>query len=161
MMRTGARGGCPAAAALTPAPVRATEPLAECGREQVAMVMDASCALLRGFEAVRAIQQQAAQQAAGRHAQAAGRLRSATGAAELMAIPFELWQADLQGAARSWQELADAALETQAEVMECAWHLFDAESALQDMSAMEALESIPGMRDLLPAALKLWQPPRD
>jgi stage V sporulation protein SpoVS len=134
--------------------------LAETEREQVAMAVDASSVLFRGFEAMRAIGQQAVQQAADRHAAAAGRLRAAGSGAELVVIPFELWQADLQGAGRCWQDLTGAALETQTELMECAWRLCDAGDLLQGVSAIEAIEAIPGVRTFVPAALALCQPPR-
>ena len=45
--------------------------LADFGREQLAMMMDASSAMFRGFEAMRGIQQEAAQQTSVRHETAA------------------------------------------------------------------------------------------
>lgn len=160
MMSTRRRRVRPAAAVTTAAPAGPVEPLADIGREQVAMAMDASCAMFRGFEAMRAIQQQAAQQAAARHADAARKLRESATGAEWLAVPVELWQADLQSAGRYWQDLAGTVLETQTEMLECAWHLFDAEGALQGVSAVEALERVPVLGALVPAALALCQPPR-
>jgi hypothetical protein len=151
------------AAAAVPIPVGATpmDLFADFGREQMAMAMDASGAMFRGFESMRAIQQQAAQQAAARHEAAARKMRETAAPAELMAIPFGLLQSDLQSATRYWQDLAAAALETQTEMMGCASHLVDADSALQSVSAVEALEAIPGVRYLFPfAAGGLCPPPR-
>lgn len=119
--------------------------LADLGREQLAAVMDASSAMFRGFEAIRAIQQQAAQDASSRHQAAAAQLRQPSNPAGLMAVPFELLQADLQCAARYWQDVAAAVLETQTEVMECAGDLVNTDSVLQSASALEAFDAIPGV----------------
>ena len=125
--------------------------LADFGREQLAVAMEASCAMFRGVEAMRTIQQQASQQTAARHETAARRLREARDPAELITIPAALLQQDLQGATRYWQELAAAAFETQTEMMGSAWQLFDADTALRTVSAVEALEAIPGVTSLFPS----------
>jgi hypothetical protein len=132
---------------------------ADCGREQLAVAFDASCAVLRGIEAMRAIQQRTAQEAAARHESAALQLRDAAASGDLMSVPLGLWQADLQAANHYWQELAAAALETQTEVMASALHLFNADTALQGVSAVEALEAIPGLRNMWPVAFPLCAPP--
>jgi hypothetical protein len=115
------------------------------GREQLAIAMETSSAVLRGFEAARAIQQRAAQDASARHRAAAGELRSAATPQELLAIPFALWQADLDAAGRSWQALIGAALEAQTEILGCACsHVFDSESALETASLVDAVDRWPG-----------------
>lgn len=124
------------------------------GREQLAVAMETSGAVLRGFEAARAIQQRTAQDAAARHRAAAGELRSAATPQELVAIPFALWQADFAAAGRSWQALVGAALEAQTEVLGCACsHVFDSESALEATSLVDAVERLPGAA-MLPWWLK-------
>lgn len=124
--------------------------LADCGREQFAMCMEASGALSRGLDAMRAIQQRTAQETAERHQAAALRLRDAAGAGGWTALPWTIWQDDLAGAARYWQELAAAALEAQTEVLGCACgHMFDSESALHGAAALEVLETIPAVRTLV------------
>ena len=124
--------------------------LADFGREQLAMMMDAYAAMFRGFEAMRGIQQQAAQQASARHETAANQMRGTFAPNDLMTIPFGLLQEDLQSATRYWQELAAAALETQTEIMGCAGHLMNTDAALETASAIEALEAIPGVSQLFP-----------
>lgn len=124
--------------------------LADFGREQLAMMMDASAAMFRGFEAMRDIQQQAAQQASARHKTAASRMHATYAPNDLMTIPFGLLQEDLQSATRYWQELAAAALETQTEIMGCASHLMNADAVLESASAIEALEAVPGVSPLFP-----------
>jgi len=124
--------------------------LADCSREQLAMCMEASGALARGFEALRAIGQRTAQETATRHQAAARRLREASAAGDVMAMPWTVWQDDATGAVRYWQELAAAALETQTRLLGSAFgHTFDSESALQGAAALEALETLPGMRRLV------------
>lgn len=132
----------PAAAAPAHPGATALDLLADYGREQAAMCIDASGAMLRGFEAMRTIQQQAAQQSAARHEAAARKLRDTSAPADLMAIPFELLQGDLQSANRYWQDLAAAALETQTEIMGCACHLVDAQDALEAVANVSKLESV-------------------
>lgn len=124
--------------------------LADFGREQLALVMDASCAMFRGFEAMRTIQQQAAHQASARHEAAAHKLREPCAPGDLMAIPFALLQDDLQNATRYWQELGAAALETQTEMMGCTSHVLNTDAALEAASAVEALDAIPGVSQLFP-----------
>ena len=125
--------------------------MADFGREQLAAAMEASGALFRGVEAMRAIQQQAAQAASARHRSAAREVRVTSGAAALFAIPVGLLQGDLAAAMRYWQELAAAALEIQTEIIgsACA-HVFDAQTALETASVVEALETVPGVGLLLP-----------
>ena len=123
--------------------------LADFQREQLAMMMEASSAMLRGFEAMRTIQQQTARQSSARHQAAARQLREASAPVDLMTIPFGLLQDDLQSAARYWEEIAGAALEAQTEVMGCATHLFNADTVLESASAVEALDAVPGVSQLL------------
>lgn len=124
--------------------------MADSGREQFAMCLEAWGAMARGFEAMRAIQQRTAQATAARHQAAARRLGHGAGAGELMALPWSIWQDDLAGAARCWQELAAAVLEAQTEALGCACgHVFASESALHGAAALETLEAIPGVRTLV------------
>ena len=137
-----------AVAAPTPAGNAGFEFLSGFGREQLAMAMDASSAMFRGFEAMRTIQQEAARQASARHEAAAARMRQTSAPDELMAIPFGLLQDDLLSAVRYWQELAANALETQTELMGCASHLCNADTALEAASTVHALDAIPGVIQL-------------
>jgi len=132
--------------------------LADTGREQFAMCMEAWGALSRGLEAMRAIQQRTAQETAARHQTAARRLRDAAGAGEWMALPWTIWQDELAGATRCWQELAAAALEAQTEALACACgHVFDSESALHGAAALQALEALPAVRTLLDSSAAIAQ----
>jgi hypothetical protein len=118
--------------------------LADLGRQQMAVVNDASCAMLRGFETMRQIQHDAAHHAAAQHQAAAQRLHSSCAPADVMAIQSELLSDDFQAASQYWQQLAGAAMEMQTEMMGCATHLLDSETALEAASAMESFDALPG-----------------
>lgn len=118
--------------------------MADFGREQLAATLEASANVLRGLEAVRAIQQRASQAGSARHRAAARQLRSASDPVQLVTAAAGLWQGDLEAAFRAWQECASAVLEVQAEALESVFsHTFDAESALAAASAMDALDVAP------------------
>lgn len=120
------------------------------GREQMAMAMDASCVMFRGFEAMRGIQQEAARQAYARHEAAARELRTPSVPADVMGLAFGVLQADLISANGYWQSLAAAALETQSRMMNCSWQQFDAQAALEGVSTTDALGFMPGLGNLFP-----------
>jgi len=143
--RTGAR-------VAAPVPFASLDFFTDFSRQQMAVATEASCALLRGFEAMRRIQQEAAHAARARHEAAAGKLHGACTASDLLAMQASLLQADWQSANRYWQDLAGAALEMQVEMMGCASHLVDSESALEAVSAMEALDTLPGVSQLFKRA---------
>jgi hypothetical protein len=141
------------------APAAASAPglMSEFGRDQLAAVTEASGAMFRGLEAMRAIQQRTAGETSARHQAAASAMRAATAPAELFTIQLALWQADIDAASRHWQALAGTALETQTELLACAGsRVFDTESALEAASAVEALDTLPGAALLLrlPAAAR-------
>jgi hypothetical protein len=119
--------------------------VADFGREQLALAMDASGALLRNVQAIRTIQQQAAHEASMRHRSAARDLRARCDAVDLFAVPVALLQGELAAATRYWQDLAAAALEAQTEIVgsACA-HLFDAQTVLESAAAVDSLEKTPG-----------------
>ena len=141
-----------AAREAAPAPFAPLDFLTDLSRQQMAVAADASCAMLRGVEAMRRIQQEAAQAASARHEAVAGRLRGACTPADMLALQSTLLQADWQSASRYWQDIAGAALETQVEMMCCAGRLFDSETAIEAASAVEAMDTLPGVGSLFQRA---------
>lgn len=128
----------------------AWNPLADLGRQQMAVAAEGASAMFRGFETMRKIQEQAAHQARVRHAAAAEKLKEGCPANELLAIQADLLRFDIEAATRYWQQLGAAALEMQTEMMGCATHLADTEAMLEAASAVSAFESaIPGLNQLL------------
>ena len=118
--------------------------LTDLSRQQLSVATDASCAMLRGFEAMRKIQQQAAHNASARHKAAAHRLHGTCQPADLMAIQAGLLRDDFESATQYWQQLAATVLEMQTEMMGCTSHLLDSETALETVSALEAFDMFPG-----------------
>jgi hypothetical protein len=119
--------------------------LTDLSRQQLSVAADASCAMLRGFEAMRKIQQQAAHNASARHKAVAQRLHGTCQPADLMAIQAGLLREDLESASQYWQQLAATVLEMQTEMMGCTSHLVDSETALETVSALEAFDMFPGI----------------
>lgn len=124
--------------------------LTDLGRQQLSVATDASCAMLRGFEAMRKIQQQAAHHASTRHEAVAQKLHNPCEPADWMAMQAGLLRDDLESATQYWQQLAATALEMQTEMMGCASHLLDSESALETAAALEPLDMFPGVTRLFP-----------
>jgi hypothetical protein len=117
---------------------------ADFGREQLAVALETSGAVLRGFEAARAIQQRAAADAAARHRHAAHDLRASGTTGDALSIPFALWQADIAAATQLWQALFGAALEAQTEALACACaHVFDSESGVEAAALVDAVDRWP------------------
>ena len=140
----------PAAPEAAPVPFAPLGILADLGRQQMCVAAEASGAMLRGFETMRRIQQEAARDASARHEAVAGKLHDARALADLLAAQAELLQADWQSANRYWQDLAGTAIEMQAEMMGCASHLLDSETALESVSAIETFDALPIMKALFP-----------
>lgn len=142
----------PAAREAVPNQITPLGILADLGRQQMCVAAEASSAMLRGFETMRRIQQEAAHDASVRHEAIVGKLHDARAPVDLLAMQAELLQGDWQSAGRYWQDLAGTALEMQVEMMGCASHLLDSETALESVSAVEAFDAFPGMKALFPFA---------
>lgn len=125
--------------------------LSDLARQQMCVAAEASCAMFRGFETMRRIQQEAAHDASVRHGAVAQKLHGACAPVDALAMQAGLLQADWQSANRYWQDLAGTALEMQVEMMGCASHLLDSDTALESVSAVEALDALPGLTALFPS----------
>lgn len=95
-------------------------------RQQLAVATEGARALFRGFEAMRKIQEQAAQEASQRHAAVGERLRGCQ-PADLLAMQAELMRHEVEGVTRYWQQLTAAAVEMNTELLGCAAHLVNTE----------------------------------
>lgn len=133
----------------SPASTTSTARLApDIGLEQLMMATDMSCAMLRGFEAIGKVQQDAAHEAVRRYEVTARRLHISGKPQDLLALQAELFRCDLQEATRYWQNLGAAALEMQTEIWGCARDLIDAGALLESASALKGLYKLPGMNVL-------------
>ena len=86
-------------------------------RQQMAAATQAACALFRGFEAIRKIQQRTAHQALAHHQEVAERLKEPCQPMELLAVQADLARFDMQGATVYWQQLAVAVLGMEREML--------------------------------------------
>lgn len=103
-------------------------------RQQVVVATESASTMVRGFESMRRIQQQTAQEAAARHATAGLKLRSHCTPLELVAVQGELLRSDVEAATRCWQQLAGVAMETTTELLACGARLVDTEDVLAALS---------------------------
>lgn len=94
-------------------------------RRQMAMLSQSASMLYRGSEAMRQIQQEAAQRAARQHQEAAEKLRDSRDFSEVMAIQAELLRFNLQESAQYWQQVATAVLKLQSEMIGGAGQVLD------------------------------------
>ena len=94
-------------------------------RRQLAMLSQSASMLYRGSEALRQIQQEAAERASRQHQEAAEKLRDSRDFGEVMAIQTELLRFNLQESAQYWQQLATAVLKLQSEMISGAGQALD------------------------------------
>jgi hypothetical protein len=113
-----------AAAAATPAALNWGPQFAQ---QQVTVVTDGAATVLRGFEAMRKIQAQATQQAVQRHAAANHRLGASLRPGDALAFQAELLRADMEDAARCWQQLVGEAVELGNELLACSTRMVSTE----------------------------------
>jgi hypothetical protein len=86
-------------------------------RRQLAACNHAACAMFRGFEAIRRIQQGAAHEALAHHTAIARKLNGPCEPADLLALQADLLRFDVRRAAMYWQQLGAAVLEMQRELI--------------------------------------------
>jgi hypothetical protein len=113
----------PADATAVPAVPAASSRGAELAQQPFAAGGEAAALLLRGFETMRKIQEQASQQTLARHAAAVRSLGASAHPVEAFAVQSELLRGDLQDAARCWQNLFGEAVEVGNELMACSARL--------------------------------------
>lgn len=107
----------PGATASRPAAAVDTPGWNDLPRQQMAAAAQACCAVFRGFEAIRRMQQMAAQQALAHHQALAERLKEPVHPMDLVAIQAEMVRFDVQGATVYWQQLAGAMAAMQRELL--------------------------------------------
>jgi phasin family protein len=101
----------------------------EWGRQQMAVASEGASTMMRGFEALRRLQDEATRQAAARHAEAARKLGTSPAPADLIATQSQLLRDDIEDATRYWQQVAATAFEMNSELLGCATQLVDTDDA--------------------------------
>jgi len=110
----------PETASLTPLGL-----LADLPRQQMALMTQSACALMRASESVRKVQQQTAHRASAQHQEIAERLRAPCDFNELMTIQGELLRFNIQEATQYWQQIVTATLKAQADLVGTAGQALD------------------------------------
>lgn len=126
-------------AAQTAAAADPFAPVSDLQRAQVRAATQAMCAVFRGFEAMRKVQEHAAHRALTQHASVVERLSSPMQASELMGIQSQLLKFDLEGAAQYWQNLWSAAMQMQSELSNCTLHMMDDDGLRRAASAWQSV----------------------
>ena len=112
-------------------------------RQQMAATAQACCAMFRGFETIRRVQQKTAHQALAHRQAIAEKLKEPCHPLDLVAMQAELVRFDVQGATMYWQQIASAVLEMQRELLgNAASAQADAE---EQSGGMHAQVPMPGM----------------
>jgi hypothetical protein len=119
-----------------------TKIFSDVARQQLALSNDAACALFRGSEAVRKLQQQAAHMALARHETAATRLREVHAPGDVMSIQSDLVRFDMEGAMQYWQQLIATVVQAQADMVSCARQAFVSSSQDGAQSAWQTWQSM-------------------
>lgn len=114
------RGARPAAT-----PADAWRAASDVPRQQMSLATESACAMFRGFESMRKIQEHAAHEALQHYSDAADKLRQAGEPAQWVAIQADLLRFDFEGATQYWQQLGAAAMDMQRELMDCCVHMVD------------------------------------
>lgn len=106
------------------------------GNDQLAAAADCAAAMFKGFEVMRKVQERAAHETAGRHAEAAERLRNGCSPSDIAEIQTSLIKSNLEGSTQYWQQLAATSMEMQMRML-AAWNrTVDAEAMLQSLSTL-------------------------
>ena len=125
--------------------------LMDFGHQQSIVANESARAMFRGFEAMRKIQEEVAQEASQKHVAAAQKLRGGCSPTEIMAMQSDLMQFDFDAALRYWRELATTVLEMQTEIMGCTSHLLNSDTVLEGSAALAAPFRFPGLQAFFPA----------
>ena len=125
-------------------PTAVTKPqLTDNERQQLTVAAESAVAMHRGFEAMRQINDRAAQATLSRFTAAAEQLKTPRDPLALVSVSTELIRLQLEGATSYWRDLSSAAFEMQAQLLGCSSHLMENDVILQAASAMDSLPAFP------------------
>jgi hypothetical protein len=111
-------------------------------RQQMTLAAESACAMFRGFEAMRRIQERAAHEALEHYSRAVEQIRHTDEPNLLMEIQAELLRFDLEGATQYWQQLGAAAVDMQRELIGCCAHMVDNGTLQRVTSALDGLSDL-------------------
>jgi hypothetical protein len=107
-------------------------------RQQCAMATHAACAMFRGFQAIREVQERSAQEALKQHTAAAQRLEGRCTPLDVLAVQWDLMRFDTEAATAYWQQIAEATLQMQTRMAACSCELVDSSKLLESWAAFDA-----------------------
>ncbi|NCT97858.1 MAG: phasin family protein [Comamonadaceae bacterium] len=145
----------PSAAPVAATPEAAWNAASDLPRQQLSLATESACAMFRGFEAMRKIQEKAAHQALQHYSRAAEKLKEASEPAQLMQIQADLMRFDLESATQYWQQLGAVAADMQREWMACYTHLADNGALARVGSAVDGFSGLAnGFNPFFPVSLR-------
>lgn len=131
----------------THSPVPGAAAPIEWQRHQMALLAGGTCAVLRGFEALRRIQLNTAHHALQQHEAALAKLRGPCTSTELLALQGNLLRFDTQGAALYWQQMGAVALEMQRQLLGAMGHGADTDGEDATAPLRAYMAAMPGMNE--------------
>jgi hypothetical protein len=131
------RKAAPTARAIAWNPMALWASVLDLPRQQSAVATHAASALFSGCDAMRRIHERALQETMKYHSEAAQRLGGSCGPLELLSLQMDLARLDAQAAASYWQQMTDAALQTQACVAACGCELVDSDKVLEACAMLD------------------------
>lgn len=115
-----------ASAAGAPSPSTALDAWSELPRRQLALLSQSAAAVYRGSQAVRQVQQEAAQRALAHQQEITQRLLEPLNPADLLQLQSDLLRFQIQEGVQYWQQLALAAMKTQQDMVSGVAEVMDA-----------------------------------
>lgn len=116
--------------------------LGDFGSQQLILATEIACAVFRGSEAMRKIQQQAAHDASMQQETVAQKLRNQSGPSDLLAIQADLMRFSLEGVTQYWQQLAAALVKMHGEMADCTSQVLQTAPERSLKPAIEAWQSV-------------------
>ncbi len=108
-------------------------------RVQMRLATEALCAVFRGFENMRKVQEHAAHRALTHHASAVERLKGPCELADLLSIQSDLLKFDFESATQYWLGLWMGSIRMQNELSNCGLHLMEEDSLRQATDAWQRM----------------------
>lgn len=108
--------------------------IADLQRQQLAWLTECASAMFRGVGSIRKTQLEAAHQASTHHASTAHQLRMAQPPSEWLELLSAPMNVDMESCEKYWSQLAAASMQTQTEIINSIYQLFDNEKLPEGLS---------------------------
>jgi hypothetical protein len=118
-------------------PVALWSTMLDAPRQQSMVATHAASALIGGLDAMCKTQEKIAHDALDQCGAAAHKLERHCGPLDVLAVQMELARVGVEAGTAYWQQMADAALQTQARMAACGCELVDADRLLEGFAMFE------------------------